>query len=106
MEVEDQQRRQDGIDPNPPRNARERTLIKAMESYSQTSEKIQVGISELEYFLLSPGVSIFSFAENAWDGDTADSWCSKEAEALSRFVVFERSRGIDQIRGVRKKPRH
>ena len=66
-----------------------------MESYSQTSEKIQVGISKMEYFLLSPGVSIFSFAENAWDGDTADSWCSKEAEALSRFVLFERSRGIE-----------
>ena len=39
MEVKDQQRRQDRIDANPPRNAREGTLIKVMASYLEKSEK-------------------------------------------------------------------
>ena len=55
MEVEDQQRRQGGADSNLPWNARERTLIKTMGSYLKKSEKMPVGFSELEYFLLSLG---------------------------------------------------
>ena len=38
-----------------PWSARERTLIRAMESYVKESEQFLVGISELEPFLLSVG---------------------------------------------------
>ena len=52
-----------------------------MACYLKKSEKLQVGICELEHFLLSPGdeaLSILSFAENA-----CDEW------AYNRFVVKE-----------------
>ena len=42
-------------DASPPRNARERTFIIKMEGYLQKWEELQVGISELEHFLLGPG---------------------------------------------------
>ena len=64
MEVKDQGLRQG----NSLGNARERALIKTMGNNLKKSEKIQVGISELEYFLLSTGeetISIMSLAKNA-----------------------------------------
>ena len=57
-------------DANPPWNARERTVITKMERYLENSEKIQVGISELEHLLLDPeeeACSMFS-SEYAQDG--------------------------------------
>ena len=67
-------------DANPPWNARERTLTKNMEGYLQISEKLQVGISELEYFLIGL-VGVVSLAENARDGG-----------GFSRFVVLDTRR--------------
>ena len=60
MEVEDQQRRQDGFDANPSGNARARALTKAMKSYLEKGEQIRMGTNELEYFLLNPGEKAIS----------------------------------------------
>ena len=80
-------------DANPPRNTRERTLIIKMESYLQKSEELQVGISELEYFLLGPGdedISVASLKENARDEAGSkvvllDTRRAKEVADTARF---------------------
>ena len=54
---------------------------KAMKSFLEKSDKIQVGISELEHFLLSPGdeaISIMSCAERA--GRMGKQVCGKRIE--------------------------
>ena len=50
LEEQDQQRRQDGIEANPPWKARERTLIKVLENFFEKCQKIQVRVSEMKYF--------------------------------------------------------
>ena len=82
------QRWQIGVDVNHPWrwSARDRTLINTLESYLKKSAQIQVGISELEDFLLSPGddaISIMSCAKNACDGG-----CKK-------LAVLETKRGVE-----------
>ena len=62
--------------------------IANMEKYLETSESIQVEISELEHFLLGPEdavISITSFAENARD---------------CKFVLLDAPRGKGAGRGV------
>ena len=76
-------------------NARERVLIESMENNLGRSETFQVGITELEHFLLSPGddaISIFSFAENACDEG-----------GRNKFAVLETKRGV---KGMSLEDRH
>ena len=74
-------------DANHPWTPRERTLIKKMEGYLKQSEKLQVGIHELEYHLMSPEdgkVDITSIAETArYEG------------GYSRFMVIDSRRGTE-----------
>ena len=80
-------------DANPPWNARERALIEKMESYLLKSEELQVGIGELEFFLLGPGdedISITSFADNA-----------RDEGGYSRFVLFDTRRGKEVVDAAR-----
>ena len=69
-------------DANPPWHARERMLIVKMESYLQTSEELQVGVSELDICLLDPGdedISVTSLTEDARDG------------GYSRFMLLDKA---------------
>ena len=62
-------------------------VIGEMESHSETSEKIQVEITESEHFLLGPGdeaVSIMSFTQRTrvMNGDSRGLQCLERAGAM------------------------
>ena len=68
-----------------PWTARERVDLDKMEKYVETTESIQVEVSELEHFLLGPedaDVSIRSLAENA-----------RDEGGYSKFVLLSIPRG-------------
>ena len=73
-------------DANPPWTARERTVVAQMERHVEKSERIQVGISGLEHFLLEldDETRVCSLAEYA-----------RDEGGHSRFAVIETSRGIE-----------
>ena len=93
-------------DANPPWNARERAIIKNMESCLENTEKVQVGIEELEYYMLDiekRSVSLPSPRPRQTTEDTAGSCCSTRAESknwrmLRAFSKQQGRRGVQEAR--------
>ena len=72
-------------DANPPWDAREREIIKNVDSYLEQSERIWVGIEELEDSLLGPVDQICTSVSRRMRGmkeDTASSWSTKSFGAM------------------------